>query len=341
MKDSKRPFLLLLLIAMLIIFFVSLAVGRIEVSLQHVLEIICYHLSGINAFNDFTRGEEAVVWFIRMPRIILAMLVGAGLAISGAVMQGVFNNPLVDPGIVGVSAGAALGAVLAIASGIATVNIFAIPVLASLCSIVAVLFTVFLSMRKGKTQITSVLLAGVVISMFLTSITAAILLVMDEAKLQSYLFWLIGGFDFSRWEEVSIAIIPIEVGIIIMVLAAKQLNVLALGDIEARSVGMTVLFVQIGLLLVAAIVTAACVCVSGNIGFVGLVVPHMIRILLGPDYRLLLPASTFAGAAFLSGCDLLGRIIMPPTEVRVGIITALLGAPYFLFLLRRMQKNFL
>jgi iron complex transport system permease protein len=162
---------------------------------------------------------------------------------------------------------------------------------------------------------------------------------MNEQKLQQYLFWIVGGLDYRRWEHVYIALGPIITGVILMLSLARHLNILALGDTEAKAVGMPVMRYRMGLLLLAAVTTATSVCVSGNIGFVGLVVPHMMRMLIGPDQRLLLPASALVGGMFLVLCDALGRVMMPPAEVRVGIMTALLGTPYFLYLLRRMQKQ--
>lgn len=321
--------------------FVSLSIGQINIPIKNILAIILVHCDmESGAVGAFSKEQEAVIWFIRMPRLIIGILVGSGLAISGAVLQGLFHNPLVDPGITGVSAGAALGAVLAIALGLAANSIFIMPIFASLGSIIAVFLTIFLSWRKGNIPIMTLLLAGVVVGMFLGAITSSVLMTMSETKLQSYLFWLIGGLDYSRWEHVQIAFLPITFGIAILFFTARQLNILALGDVEAKSVGMRVLPLRLGILLIAAIVTATGVCVSGNIGFVGLVVPHMMRILVGPDYRLLLPITALAGAIFLTVCDLLGRIVMPPMEIRVGIMTSLLGAPYFLFLLRKMQRKF-
>ena len=184
-----------------------------------------------------------------------------------------------------------------------------------------------------------VLLAGVAVGMLLGAITSGILTFMNEQKLQQYLFWMVGGLDYRRWEHVYLAVGPVLVGIFIMLLLARHLNILVLGETEAKAVGMPVMQFRMGLLFVAAITTATSVCVSGNIGFVGLVIPHMMRMLLGPDHRVLLPASALGGALFLVICDCLGRVVVAPAEVRVGIMTAILGSPYFLYLLRKMQKS--
>jgi len=328
---------------MVIVFFavslLSLSWGQIDIPFMHVLAAFAHELGlPILANVTVTPEQQAVLWHIRMPRTIVGLMVGAGLGASGAVMQGIFSNPLADPGIIGVSSGAAVGAVLAIALGLSEISMFYMPVFAFLGSLLAVTLTVSLAMRHGKIPVMTLLLSGVVVGMLLGAVTAAILTVINEQKLQQYLFWTIGGLDYRRWEHVFLGIGPILGGIGIMLLMARHLNILVLGDIEARAVGMPVGTYRLFLLAVASMTTATGVCISGNIGFVGLVVPHMMRMLVGPDHRQLLPASVLAGGAFLVFCDTVGRIIVPPLEVRVGIMTAFLGTPYFLYLLRRTRR---
>lgn len=333
--------LMFLGIALVVVAFGSLTFGQIDVPLESCLAIICHKL-GLPFFSesDFTREQMAVIWFIRMPRMLVGVLVGATLGISGAVMQGIFSNPLADPGLIGVSAGAATGAVLSIALGSATSSMYTMPAFAFCGSICAVCLTVFLAMRNGKIPVMTLLLAGVAVGMLLGAMTSGLLTFMNEQKLQQYLFWMVGGLDYRRWEHVYLAIGPVLTGICIMLLMARHLNILVLGETEAKAVGMPVTAFRMGLLFVSAMTTATSVCVSGSIGFVGLVIPHMMRMLLGPDHRILLPASALGGAMFLVFCDTLGRTIIPPSEVRVGIMTALLGTPYFLYLLRRMRQQF-
>ena len=328
-------------IALTVVAFGSLTFGQIDVPLESCLAIVC-HKFGLPFFSesDFTREQVAVIWFIRMPRMLVGVLVGATLGISGAVMQGIFSNPLADPGLIGVSAGAATGAVLSIALGSATSSMYTMPAFAFCGSICAVCLTVFLAMRNGKIPVMTLLLAGVAVGMLLGAMTSGLLTFMNEQKLQQYLFWMVGGLDYRRWEHVYLAIGPVLTGICIMLLMARHLNILVLGETEAKAVGMPVTAFRMGLLFVSAMTTATSVCVSGSIGFVGLVIPHMMRMLLGPDHRILLPASALGGAMFLVFCDTLGRTLIPPSEVRVGIMTALLGTPYFLYLLRRMRQQF-
>lgn len=318
----------------------SLTLGQIDVPVKSAVAVVFRQLQ-LPFWEDVTVSQEqlAVIWYIRLPRMLVGVLVGAALGISGAVMQGIFSNPLADPGLIGISSGAATGAVLSIALGTATSSMLMMPAFAFCGSICAVFLTVFLAMRNGKIPVMTLLLAGVAVGMLLGALTSGILTFMNEQKLQQYLFWMVGGLDYRRWEHVYLAVGPVVCGICIMLLLARHLNILVLGETEAKAVGMSVTKFRMGLLFVAAMTTATSVCVSGNIGFVGLVIPHMMRMLFGPDHRVLLPASALGGAAFLVLCDSLGRVIMPPAEVRVGIMTALLGTPYFLYLLRRMQKS--
>lgn len=341
-KRERSPLAIILLAVLLVVIAcVSLTFGQIDVPVGKALAVIGAQLN-LPGFTeaDYSREQLAVIWYIRLPRMLVGVLVGAALGISGAVMQGIFSNPLADPGLIGISSGAATGAVLSIALGAASGSMFAMPAFAFCGSICAVCLTVFLAMRNGKIPVMTLLLAGVAVGMLLGAITSGLLTFMNEQKLQQYLFWMVGGLDYRRWEHVYLAVGPVLSGIIIMCMLARHLNILVLGETEAKAVGMPVTAFRMGLLFVAAMTTATSVCVSGNIGFVGLVIPHMMRMLIGPDHRVLLPASALGGAAFLVFCDSLGRIIMPPAEVRVGIMTAFLGTPYFLYLLRRMQKQF-
>lgn len=332
--------IMLLAIALVVVASVSLSFGQIDIPVKNSIAVVCQQL-GIPLFSsvETTAEQSVVVWYIRMPRMLVGVLVGAALGISGAVMQGVFSNPLADPGMIGISAGAATGAVIFLTLGPVLSGVFAMPMFAFCGSICAVALTVFLSMRNGKIPVMTLLLSGVVVGMLLSAITSGILTIMNEQKIQQYLFWMVGGLDYRRWEHVYLAVVPVVIGVSIMMLLARHLNILVLGEAEAKAVGMPVTLFRMGLLFVASMTTAASVCVSGNIGFVGLVIPHMMRILFGPDHRVLLPASALGGALFLVFCDSLGRVILPTSEIRVGIMTALLGTPYFLYLLRKMHKQ--
>lgn len=341
LRKNRRTAIIILLALLIFVAFTSLTFGQVSIPLKNTVAVV-FNGFGLPGFGpqDFTKEQEAIVWFIRLPRMLVGVLVGAALGTCGAVMQGIFSNPLADPGLIGISSGAATGAVLSIAIGTASESMFTMPAFAFCGSICAVCLTVFLAMRNGKIPVMTLLLAGVAVGMLLGALTSGLLTFMNEQKLQQYLFWMVGGLDYRRWEHVYLAIGPICAGLVIMNLLARHLNILVLGETEAKTVGMSVTAYRMGLLFVSAFTTATSVCVSGNVGFVGLVIPHMMRMLIGPDHRYLLPASALGGAMFLVLCDSLGRIILAPAEVRVGIMTALLGTPYFLYLLRKMQKQF-
>ncbi|WP_444348419.1 FecCD family ABC transporter permease, partial [Phascolarctobacterium succinatutens] len=271
-KRERSPLAIILLAVLLIVIAcVSLTFGQIDVPVSKALAVIGSQLN-LPGFTDadYSREQLAVIWYIRLPRMLVGVLVGAALGISGAVMQGIFSNPLADPGLIGISSGAATGAVLSIALGAASGSMFAMPAFAFCGSICAVCLTVFLAMRNGKIPVMTLLLAGVAVGMLLGAITSGLLTFMNEQKLQQYLFWMVGGLDYRRWEHVYLAVGPVLCGIIIMCLLARHLNILVLGETEAKAVGMPVTAFRMGLLFVAAMTTATSVCVSGNIGFVGL-----------------------------------------------------------------------
>ena len=328
-----------LLAALLAVIILSLCSGQYDISVECVIAFFA-HAVGLPVLPHviLTPEQEAVLLHIRLPRTIVGLLVGAGLGISGAVLQGIFSNPLADPGIIGVSSGASVGAVLAIGIGISASSVLLLPSFAFVGAMLAVGLTVSLSMRHGRIPVMTLLLSGVVVGMFLAACTAAILTVVNEQKMQQYLFWTIGGLDYRRWDHVLLGIAPIGIGASVMLLLARHLNLLAFGDVEALTAGMSVTPFRLLFLVLAALTTATGVCISGNIGFVGLVVPHMMRLIVGPDHRRLLPASLLAGAVFLVLCDSVGRILITGMEIRVGIVTAFIGTPYFLYLLRHRVK---
>jgi iron complex transport system permease protein len=339
-REKKAGKIIILLSGLLLgVVVFSISWGTVQVPWEDTLAIIGQHLPMIGAYSSPVNAEfQAVVWNIRLPRVLVGVLVGAALGVSGAVLQGVFGNPLADPGIIGVSSGASFGAVVAIALGLTSSSMLIMPVFALVGAIVAVCITVLLSMSRGKIPVMTLLLSGVAVSMLMGALTSGILTSMSEYRVREYLFWMVGGLDYRRWEHVYLAVGPILIGLIVLCLLARHLNVLVLGEQEARAVGVPVVALRLLFLFIAAATTAMAVCVSGTIGFVGLIVPHIMRIIIGPEHRWLLPGSALAGALFLVFCDTLGRMIFAPTEIRVGIMTALVGAPYFLYLLRKAQQ---
>ena len=325
--------LTLLLLAVVLI---SLSLGPVNIPIRSVAAILLDPL-GVN-LADFTRTQELVVLQIRLPRIIVGVAVGMALGVAGTTMQGLFRNPMADPGIIGISAGGALGAVIAIATGLTGAFFLALPAFAFVGAMAAAFLVYGISTASGHFSMATLLLAGIAVNAFLGAIVSAIVIMLpDNGALREILFWLSGGLDSRAWEHVQISAPPILIGIGILLVMARDLNLLMLGDDVARSMGVRVGAVRLVLLTTAAMVTGVAVAVSGTIAFVGLVTPHVLRLILGPDHRVLLPMSALGGAVFVIVADTLARTIVQPAELRVGVLTAFIGAPFFILLL--MQNN--
>jgi iron complex transport system permease protein len=322
-----------LALLLLVAGMVSANLGPVDISVDRVLSILAGRL-GLDLVG-FTRTEQLVVEQIRLPRIVVGSLVGMALATAGASMQGLFRNPMADPGIIGVSAGGATGAVLAIALGLHGSS-FALPVFAFLGALGASFLVYGIATAGGRFSMAALLLAGVAVASFLGAVISAVLVMVPEQEgLREILFWLAGGLEARSWAHVRVALPMILLGTGVILLLARDLNLLLLGDDEARSLGVRVAMTRNTLLAAASMVTGVAVAVSGTIGFVGLVVPHMLRLVVGPDHRVLIPASALGGALFLVLADTVARTVLQPAELRVGIVTAFVGAPFFVFLLIR------
>ena len=318
--------------------FTAAAVGPYEIPLSHTAGILLEQL-GIHVL-EVTDAERAIVQSIRLPRISLALIVGAALGVAGAVMQGLFRNPLADPGIIGVSSGGALGAVIAIALGAQATTPLALPAMAFAGATASLALVFGVASTGGRFSMAALLLAGVVVSAFLAAIISAIVVfTADLGAQREMIFWLAGGLDTSRWEHVRLAAPFVAIGIVVATLLSRDLNVLMIGEEEARALGIRVGLMRTVLLLTASLITGTAVAFSGTIAFVGLIVPHALRLITGADHRVLIPLSAIGGAAFLLAADTTARIIFSPAEIRVGIITALVGAPFFLFLLARHKTR--
>ncbi|MDA1298097.1 MAG: iron chelate uptake ABC transporter family permease subunit [Chloroflexi bacterium] len=326
---------LLLIIASLI----ALSTGPVAITPTDTLSAL-FEWAGFGD-SSASRTQQAVIENIRIPRLLLALGAGAGLGVAGATMQGLFRNPLADPGIIGVSAGGALGAVIAISTGFATTSALFLPAFAFVgaAGATALVFAVGI-MAGGRSSMASLLLAGVAISSFLGAITSAVILLTSDLQAQrQMLFWLAGSLEGARWESVRI-VLPITLaGLAVVVAFARDLNLLLIGEDEARSLGVRVGAVRALLLAAGALLTGTAVAFIGTVAFVGLIVPHSIRLVIGPDHRALLPLSALGGGLFLLIADTLARNLAEPIEIRVGIITALFGAPFFLFLLIKNRSR--
>jgi iron complex transport system permease protein len=302
------------------------------------LRVLASHLLPIDA--SISPVDDTIIWEIRLPRVVLAALVGWTLAYSGAVYQAVFRNPLADPYLLGVASGAALAATVVVVGPLPTTfhGLSLITIAAFLGALAAVLLTYVLARGAFGTSTTALILAGVAVSSLAVSLTSYLMLVEQRDSL-SILSWLLGGFNNSSWDKL-LFIVPYALPAAAVVFVySRVLNVLLLGEEQARHLGIDVETTRLVLLVAASLAAAAAVAVSGIIGFVGLVAPHTVRLLAGPDYRRLLPLSALLGASFLMLADLAARTAVSPGELPVGVITGCLGAPFFLFLLRRNRNT--
>ncbi|MFP4438982.1 MAG: FecCD family ABC transporter permease [Chloroflexaceae bacterium] len=329
--------LLLLLLLLLAALFVSVGIGPVAVPPDVALAILLKK-AGMTLDTPITQQQEAVLWVIRLPRVLLGALVGGGLAVAGALLQGVFRNPLADPGLIGVSSGAALGAVAVIVLGFAPLGIFTLPTVAFVGGVLTTLLVYRLSQRHGRTDIATMLLIGLALNALAGAATGLLTYTADDPELRSIVFWTMGGLSGTLWEMVLGAAPCIIAVLLLAPLLSRALNLFALGEAEARHLGVAIEPIKRGAVLLAALATGAAVAMAGPIGFIGLIVPHIIRLMAGPDHRFLLPASALGGATLLILADLLARTIVAPAEIPVGLITAFVGGPFFLGLILRSRR---
>jgi len=332
----KRARVLGILVAALALsVFTALLSGSVPVPAHAVAAALIESVPGVDL--EATPSQRAIVVHLRLPRVLLAAVVGGSLALSGAVLQGLFRNPMADPAIIGISSGAAFGAVFAVTSGLALARPWTLPFCAFLVATGTTFAIYRLATRGGRTPLAALLLAGLALSALLSALTSFLLgLAQNLLILRELIFWLLGGLDGRSWLHLRLVILPALAGSAALCFFARDLNLMAAsGEEGARSLGVEMQRLKRWLLLVTALVTGAVVSVSGTIGFVGLLVPHAVRLLAGPDHRVLLPASFLGGASFLVLADLLARTLSPREELRLGVVTAAVGAPFFLFLLQR------
>ena len=341
MKPANRPYLInLLLLGCALV--LSVGVGSIFISPAALLKVLAFQV-GRAALPDWVPASYVTIIFsLRLPRTILIALTGAALSGSGAAYQGLFRNPLADPYLIGVASGAGLGAVIAmtLSASYTTLGLFVIPMAAFLGAALTVLAVYELARVRRTIPTTNLILAGVAVSSFATA-ASTFLMLNGNGELRRALVWLLGGSSLSGWLPVVTLLPYALLGLGALLLAGHSLNVLQFGDEQAAQLGLPVGRVRVLIVAAATLTTAAAVAFSGIIGFVGLVVPHIIRLVWGSDYRRLLPLSIIGGASFLLVADVLARVVMAPQELPVGIITSLVGAPFFLWVLRRAkQQNF-
>lgn len=330
--------LTLLAVAALALVVVSGAVGTVDVGLADAARITVGHLlPGMPWMSDgsLTTLQDQAVWQFRLPRALLAGLSGAGLALAGAVMQVTVRNPLAEPYILGVSSGASVGAVLVIALGSAAVAGLPLSAAAFLGALVVSVLVALLARQNGTLSPTRMILAGVALGTFFSAITSYLTITTDAQNVVSVLFFLLGSVSAATMPSLLLPALALLAACLVVATQARSMNALLTGDESATALGVSTTRLRGLLLVVASLLTGAIVSVSGGIGFVGLVVPHVARIAVGSDHRRMLPVTVLGGAVFLMTADLLARTVAAPTEIPLGILTAFVGAPFFLWLMRR------
>lgn len=338
MKKRKALTILILSVLLAAVLGIAVGTGAVRVDplslVRHLL-----HQIGFRSIPLPDSRDLIIILYLRLPRVLAAMLVGSSLAVCGVIMQGLFRNPMASPEILGLSAGGSLGAVIAITTGLSALSLFSLPLLTVAGALLSSVLIYFLSTSRGTTSLLFIVISGMAISSLLNGLTSALLLISREYEVSQFLFWTMGGLDGRSWQHILFAAPVLIPGMIVLGFFSRELNLFALGEESALSLGMRVEGTKRLLLALSAVVTGMAISVAGPIGFVGLLVPHFFRFLVGADHRSLIPASALGGALFLMVCDLLGRSIAPPFEVRVGIITAILGSPYLLSLIIRIQRR--
>ncbi len=321
----------MLLLAVTVV--VCLFIGSKDISLANIY-------AGITG-SDADNADYTIFFKIRLPRCILAAIVGASLAVSGAVLQALLRNPLADPYILGISSGAGLGAMLATITGI-QITVFGISTM-GLFAFIGAIGTVWLvwwiGIMAGSRQLTSLLLAGVVVNSFFSAVIMFLTSVMDSSKLQTTMLWLMGNMREAGGGDIVISVICLVAAMVVLYRLSPHLNILSFGHDDAQTMGVNVPLVRLVSFATAAFVTSVAVSLSGLIGFIGLIVPHAVRLLCGPDHRQLLPICGITGAIFLVVCDTFARTVIAPQQVPVGIITAITGGPFFLILLVKYSRK--
>lgn len=339
---TLRPWQQRLFLALLLGIALSagLSSGAYRTSIQTVATTLA---RGLSANDD---AVYYLIWHIRLPRLLLAALVGAGLSVTGAAIQGVFRNPLAEPSLIGITSGAMLAAVVAIVSlsgwlGAATAVLHqSVVALFAFGGGLATTYLVYrLSTRQGRTDVTTMLLAGIAITALAGAITGLLITSSDDEQLRDITFWSLGSCSGASWGQVAVVAPVVVVGTFMVLRHAKALNAILLGEKEALYLGFEVERIKRQIVFWVALMVGACIAMTGIIGFVGLIVPHFLRLIVGVDYRQLLPLSALLGAAFLVQVDTWSRTWLAPTELPIGVLTAIVGSPFFIWLLLRWQRQ--
>ncbi len=331
-----------LVIALVVVVLVSVSVGAVSIPLPHVITIFTHHLFlGRSAGLVIDPTEDDIVWSLRLPRVLLAGVVGAALAVSGTILQALIRNPLADPYIFGISSGASVGAVAVLTLGPAIVVAFSFQVAAFAGALITMLLVYLLAQQGGRLVPTRLLLAGVALGYTLQAVTSYLVLISSRpgGGVAGVLYWLAGSLANATWSDLGVPTLLLLLITVLLLLQARPLNALLTGEETATSLGINLARLRLQLFVLTSLLVGTAVAVSGAIGFVGLMIPHITRLFVGANHRRLLPLVALGGAVYLMLVDLLGRIIIAPEEIPVGIMTAALGGPFFLYLLNRRGKS--
>ena len=343
-RALARVILVVLAVLGVIVAFASVALGPISLGADVVWHVVLHELGLQSPLSAEHSRAQVILFDIRLPRTVMGFLVGGALAVAGAIMQGLFRNPLADPGLVGVSAGASLAAVTVIVLGTSLltpifgeVPLLALPIAAFLGALIGTVTLYRIATHRGRTSTATMLLAGIAIAALTQAATGVLIFISDDQQLRDLTFWSLGSLGGATWEKASMAAVFIVPVLLVSPLLGKGLNGLLLGEAEALHVGIDIQLLKRVAMVVVAFAVGVSVAISGVIGFVGIVVPHLLRLIMGPDNTYLLPACGLLGAALLLGADIVARMVVTPAELPIGIVTALIGAPFFLWILLRQR----
>jgi iron complex transport system permease protein len=335
----KRWLLWMVILAALLagVMGVSVSLGAVTIPLSKSWSILGHHFLGFSAPGKWTASDSSIILDLRLPRILSGALVGSALAMAGSVLQALLRNPLADPFVLGISSGAAVGAVLAILFGLGAtfLGAYAVPGSAFGGALFTLFLVYFIARVEGRAPTNTMLLAGVIVSSFFSAVIMFLISATSDEQIYNVTFWLMGNLEYMASQSLGIIFLFLMVGGGILLALARDFNLLALGEETASELGVDVERVKKTAFIFASLITGAVVSVSGLIGFVGLIVPHVVRMIWGPDHRFLLPASALVGAMLMVVADTIARTLMAPTEIPVGVVTAMGGAPFFVYLLRK------
>ena len=335
MMSNRYALLLISLGALLLVScVVSLGFGPARVPVDVVWHIVLNKLFGLGEVS-WSAGQEHIVWLIRVPRMLLGALVGAGLALIGAVLQAVTRNPLADPHLLGVTSGATLGAVIVVLHVGEIVGLLTLPIAAFIGALLSMLLVLAIASRQGRLDSDRLLLCGVAVSFVMMAVANTLLFMGDHRASSAVLFWMLGGLGLARWELLAVPSAVVLLGLFLLLGMARPLNALMAGEQTAVTLGLNARNVRLKVFLIASLMTGVLVAISGSIGFVGLMIPHIARRLVGAEHRRLLPVSALLGSVFLVWVDVAARTLIAPEDLPIGVATAAIGGLFFIGLMRK------